>query len=789
MRRTTYIIDTSVLIHDPHSFESFKNNEIVIPVNVLDELDKLKTFPNDAGKNARVCIRILDRIVSSFPNGDLNKGIKIENNILFKIDTTIQSNKFGDNDYVDNKILACAELIKQRNGKKKIPTNTVLVSRDINLRIRARAAGVKAETYEKDRLGGTDELYQGFIEIVNEELGNLLSSKSVVDCFRSEDLIRMQPNECVHFINKEGRGLSLGKKVGDKIRIIQSKKPWGLDLRNKEQAFATELLMDKKLPLVTLIGMAGTGKTIVALAAALEMVGERKDYNRLIIYRPIQPVGKDIGYLPGPQPLDAKILTPNGWTTMGEIDINNFVIGSDGTPKKVLKTFSKGIKDIYRIIFSDGSSTECCDDHLWFTTTRKEEQRKLGVGSVKSLKEIRETLKVYTTQMNNHKIPMIQPVQFNKKEHIIHPYILGIILGDGCITETYSVNFTSTDPEVEKLCHQHLPTGMKCKLQSGYKYGFIMNENEDNKNRIENIFNSEINRLNLRNRYSSDKFIPKEYLISSIEDRLAILQGLMDSDGFVSEDGSDVSFSTTSSQLAIDIQFIIQSLGGKANINDKISHDSNGKEIKSKVVSVSLPDIFLPFQLSRKLQRYKNRKNKLSRMIELVEYVGKKEAKCILVDSTDHLYATDHFILTHNTMEEKLSPWMQAIYDNLEVLFGMKSGPNWKRNLEYMLERDLIEMEAITYIRGRSIPNSIILIDEAQNLSKEEIKTILTRAGTGSKIILTGDIQQIDNTNLDVMNNGLTYIVEKFKELDIAGHITFTKGERSVLATKASEIL
>lgn len=98
-------------------------------------------------------------------------------------------------------------------------------------------------------------------------------------------------------------------------------------------------------------------------------------------------------------------------------------------------------------------------------------------------------------------------------------------------------------------------------------------------------------------------------------------------------------------------------------------------------------------------------------------------------------------------------------------------------------------MEALTYIRGRSIPNAIILIDECQNLSKEEVKTILTRAGENTKIILTGDIEQIDKSTLDAVNNGLTYAIEKFKDSELAGHITFTQGERSKLASKASEIL
>ena len=141
------------------------------------------------------------------------------------------------------------------------------------------------------------------------------------------------------------------------------------------------------------------------------------------------------------------------------------------------------------------------------------------------------------------------------------------------------------------------------------------------------------------------------------------------------------------------------------------------------------------------------------------------------------------------TMEEKLSPWFQAIMDNFEFLLSGKSITDWKRELEMFQKKGRIEMNAITYIRGRSIPNSIILVDECQNLSAAEVKTILTRAGENTKIILTGDVEQIDNDNLDATDNGLVYVIEKFKDSPLAGHITLTKGERSRLASLAAKIL
>ena len=136
------------------------------------------------------------------------------------------------------------------------------------------------------------------------------------------------------------------------------------------------------------------------------------------------------------------------------------------------------------------------------------------------------------------------------------------------------------------------------------------------------------------------------------------------------------------------------------------------------------------------------------------------------------------------SMEEKMAPWVAPIQDNLQFLMG-----NDKETLEMYMQNGTIEVEALTYIRGRSISNAYIIIDEAQNLTAHELKTILTRVGENTKIVLTGDVEQIDNVYLDETSNGLTHAVEKFKEYDLSGHVTLVKGERSKVATIASKIL
>lgn len=436
MTKNNYILDTSVLVYDPLCFKTFTDGNVIIPITVLDELDKLKKQPGEAGKNARVCIRLLEELSAS---GDIGTGIEIENNITLIVDgKNYDTTAYGDSLYGDNRIIACA------HSYSKQPPNTLvtttLVSNDINLRVRARVLGIGADSCDTKQVSFSD-LYAGIATVEDEALGAELLQRGWLD---PEELpVELYANECVIFTDANKEQVAFGRKTArNKVKLVKKSYPWGLAARNGEQSFAIDLIMDPNVSLVTLIGKAGTGKSLVTLASALEMTinSSKREYDKFIIYRPIQAVGNDIGFLPG-------------------------------------------------------------------------------------------------------------------------------------------------------------------------------------------------------------------------------------------------------------------------------------------------------------------------------------------------------------TMEEKLAPWFEAVMDNFEILLNSSSGNSWLKDFEMFKKKGQIEMQALTYIRGRSIPNAIILVDECQNLSKEDVKTILTRAGEDTKIILTGDIEQIDNSDLDATNNGLTYVIDKFKDSDLAGHITFTKGERSRLATVASEIL
>lgn len=437
--RNTYIFDTSVLISDPYFYKSFTHSDIIIPIAVLNELDDLKKHFNNAGRHARICIRVIDEISGK---GDISTGILLDDDILVKVDAQYYDLNndifagFGNPHYGDTQILAC--LFANYQAAREASQDVTFVSNDINLRIKAKSRGIESIVHEKDNVT-LSELYSGLQIIKNEQAALDLQSKSIID--PNEYNINLLPHECVVFEGDDGSPLALARKISsDKVKIIKKYHPWGISARNKEQAFAADLIADPKIDLVTLIGRAGTGKSMLVLASALDLVINKKEYERFVIYRPIQAVGNDIGFIPG-------------------------------------------------------------------------------------------------------------------------------------------------------------------------------------------------------------------------------------------------------------------------------------------------------------------------------------------------------------TIEEKLAPWFQAIMDNFEFLLGSKPGVDWMKELEMFKKKGRIDMEAITYVRGRSIPNAIILVDEAQNLSKEDIKTILTRAGENTKIVLTGDLEQIDNLELNAMDNGLAHVIEKFKDSEIAGHMTLTQGERSRLATKAAEIL
>jgi len=438
LKEKILVLDTNVLLTDSNSILNFEKADIAIPLKVLDEIDKHKKRQDSVGMHARSIIRKLDELRT---DGNLFEGVDIGSGKLFvKGYDPFKLPDDLDIENPDNQIIATALSLKAENSE----TEVVLVSRDINMRVKCDALGIECEDYSNDQVVEDIEgLYTGLAEcLVDDQVVDSVYKEDGV--FLDPDEVALEPNQFVMLIsNSNEKKSALVRFINYETRVQKvdsfKKGIWGVRPKNKEQNFALDLLTDPDVPLVTIIGKAGSGKTLMALACGLqqcfgETANDRK-YSRVIVTKPVEPVGKDIGFLPG-------------------------------------------------------------------------------------------------------------------------------------------------------------------------------------------------------------------------------------------------------------------------------------------------------------------------------------------------------------TMEEKMMPWVAPIQDNLKNLMG-----NDKVTLDMYMEEGKIEVEAMTFIRGRSIANAFIIIDEAQNMTKHEIKTVLTRVGEGTKIILTGDIEQIDNVYLDETSNGLTYVIDRFKDQACAGHITLVKGERSKIATLAAKLL
>lgn len=436
--KKTFVLDTNVLLHDPQALFAFQDNDVVIPIYVIEEIDRFKREASELGRNAREVSRRLDELCKE---GSIADGVELPDGGTLRVQFSARDlppSLTQTGSAVDSRILAVAMDIREKQPEDP----TILVSQDVNLRIRATALSLEAEDYEHRRTE-IDELYSGVVEIECDDAD--------IDAFYRDGFWKLPdpyhfPNEFVHLKSHTNPSHSaLGKVDLDKERVVPLSRfkdgIWGIRPRNKEQSFAIDLLMDDSIKLVTLVGKAGTGKTLLGIAAGLHKATEESIYQRVLVSRPIFPLGRDLGYLPG-------------------------------------------------------------------------------------------------------------------------------------------------------------------------------------------------------------------------------------------------------------------------------------------------------------------------------------------------------------SVEEKLSPWMQPIFDNVEFLMGLgKDDKKGGRSYRELIDLGILEIEPLTYIRGRSIPHQYMVVDEAQNLTPHEVKTIISRAGEGTKIVLTGDPYQIDNPYMDASNNGLVHLVNRFRGERLAGHVTMQKGERSELAELAANLL
>jgi len=297
--KKNYILDTNVLLHDPESLVRFDDNHVLLPIEVIEEIDRFKRESTELGQNARAVSRMLDGFRAT---GSLSEGVKLPNGgqlriVLHKNGISKNGDAIFTTDSVDNRILTLAANVKKAQPKAQ----TILVSKDINLRIKADAIGLLAEDYENDRVLIKD-LYTGMIEMT-------VSSEKMAQFRSNGDLVlnggkQYVPNEYCTLLdetNPKRTALSKVDHTGAKlVPIIDCREGvWGIKPRNREQHFGFDALLDDRIKLVSLMGKAGTGKTLLAMAAGLKRTVMDREFRRLVVARPTISMGKELGFLPG----------------------------------------------------------------------------------------------------------------------------------------------------------------------------------------------------------------------------------------------------------------------------------------------------------------------------------------------------------------------------------------------------------------------------------------------------------------------------------------------------------
>ena len=526
------------------------------------------------------------------------------------------------------------------------------------------------------------------------------------------------------------------------------------------------------------IGPAGTGKTYLAMAMAVRELMEKR-VKRIVLTRPAVEAGEKLGFLPGDlaekvnpylrplydalndmMDLDkaqaliqrgaievaplafmrgramcvfARVLTPSGWRPIGALRVGDEVIGSDGRPTRVLGRYPQGRKEVFRLTTQDGASTICCGEHLWAVYTASDRRR----GKPARVLQTRDMIgKLRVFHQRRFELPLLsEPVRLPARDVPMDPYALGLLLGDGCIRGKTTPTFATADAELVLALERELD-GIELVHKGAYDYTLRRVAGGRGGVIVSNPATVTLRELGLDGTRSSTKFIPELYLWNSASTRLALLQGLLDTDGGpVTQDGRTcrVQYTTTSPRLRDDVVFLVRSLGGVAysrtrEADGRKPGHARGRDIEYRhdafVVDIRLPLGMMPFRLPRKAEKFVEAGGggRPTRFIESIEPAGEAETICIRVDAEDSLYVTDDFLLTHNTLND-----------------------------------------------------SFVILDEAQNTTTEQMKMFLTRLGFESKAVVTGDVTQVDLP--EGRKSGLNDAVDLLSGVDGIRFVYFTDAD------------
>lgn len=835
-----FVLDTNVLLYSSESLKSFGDNVVVLPIEVIEELDKLKNKPGNAGRNAREVIRTLDSLREGLLNGcSLN-----DQGGLLKVDLSSQSLKQQGlrEDTVDNRIISVTLKLQEAGH------HAVLVTKDINVRVKARVLGVPAEDWYASEVRSPE--YPGWQEVV-------LGAKDVRH-FKEHGSLKVEglqclPNEILILkASRNGKNNALARKspLQDPPGLVvplktHSRAVMGISTKNVEQRAALELLCDDEVPLVTLVGPAGTGKTLLALVAGLNAVMKEKTYEKVVVARPVVPMGRDIGYLPGTaeekmrpwiKPIldNVKFILTNGakkeqdgerkvqeLLRNGTIEAepltyirgrsihNQFLLIDECLTAGHLVSTPSGVKpveevkpgDVVRSLNLETMDYEDCivEGSISRTSSQNLEVKTTSIGNLECTKnhpfyvfaDMKFQKKPALSLQKGDFVPSPRMLRHNTKNDLCRDlgYWLGLMLCDGHLTKNGSsaqVSFKK-DPE-------HVITAFKKgvgALSPGCSVKVTQNSRGDTKAAVHDFsfvsMVSETYGIPLGAKSSQIK-VPDQIWSAPLGTVRGFLSACFDTEGDVNTSGSMViNFSTTSKRFATEVQLLLKKFDVYSSMY-VIKRAGRHRTVYRVSLHGREADRFcehVGFSLERK------------RSLSLANLTKAKDMSRLPVAQIlrERMLATGI---------KKSDPCFRSIRKSKTIyrwkLLESYSGWFSEQELRFLVNNEFVEIKGVSTVPGEQVYDfkvkgtgtfvvNGLVSSNCQNLTPAELKTIISRAGHGTKVVLTGDPDQIDNAYLDKKTNGLTHVVNAFKDHDLAGHVLFTRSERSLLASLATKIL
>ena len=467
------------------------------------------------------------------------------------------------------------------------------------------------------------------------------------------------------------------------------------------------------------------------------------------------------------QPVDERVLTQDGWRCIGDLVVGDFVVGADGKPTQVVGVYPQGKREAFEVVFTDGARTTCDGEHLWAVKTPSRRRRNQAYRVLTLNQLAAEGLKVGGVGWR-HFIPMPMPVEGHYNPLPLDPYLLGVLLGDGSLASTGIM----VHAEHDLVRSVQLPAGCAFKFVQGCGTGVVAGSYRigGSMGCTTNIVMAGVRALGLEGKTSHTKFVPEQYLLADADRRLALLQGIMDTDGYVSRD-NHVELIIVSKHLAAVVTNLVRSLGGTASRHNKRTSwtykgvHKTGSAIR---LSIQMPGNLCPFRW--KSARWKARpKYQPARAICQVRRIGLKEVVCINVQASDHLYITRDYVVTHNTevFIEVARRWLLDPLNGRVLVIAHRRELILQARLRLKcagLDSGLL-VESVQSLharlkRGQPMPGGVgmVILDEAHHGTSRTNREVLAEFPDAVLVGVTATPDRADGIALGVVFDKVSYV-------------------------------